>query len=116
MLGNRNPWKFEKEDMQEIFSKVNKYTFRTTDRAIRFRSYMLGCPTDTLWIQEDNVVYAVQPSLQSWVEVPELCFYISSSDLIEYIGLKRWNKEGQLIKDYLKGEYNLHNFGEPIQP
>ena len=131
MLGNRNPWKFENEDMQENFSKVTKYTFRTTDRAIRFRSYMLGCPTDTLWIQEDNVVYAVQPSLQSWVEVPELCFYISSSDLIElgkleaimvydgegsYIGLKRWNKEGQLIKDYLKGEYNLHNFGEPIQP
>lgn len=139
MLGNRNPWNFENEDMQENFSKVTKYTFRTIDRANQFIGYMTGCPTDTLYLQErrrmafcfqeenwGQVVYAVHPSLQSdeWnetqstngLDLGKLEAIMVYDGEGSYIGLKRWNKEGQLIKDYLKGEYNRHDFGEPIQP
>ena len=123
---DRDPFPFKNKDTIEYFSKATKYTFETFDRANRFRWYMADCPTRTLWLQEDNVIYAVHQYLQTkeWKEARSIngldlgkleSLYVYDDDG-EHKASKRWDEEGNLIHDYLRGEYNRHNDGKPIAP
>ena len=110
-------------DIVETFSKVTKYTLVGSNPD---RFYYIAPKTNLISLRKGNEVYVVFPELQSeeWnktrsvygLDLGRLESIAVYDEDGEYQYLKRWNKDGKLIKDYVKGKHNRHNYGEPIEP
>lgn len=119
------PFPYLKEnDIMEVYSKVTKYTL-VGSKPDRYYS-LSPVKSSLICLRKDNEIYVFSPESQSeeWnknrsvygLDLGKLESIAVFDKDGEYQYLKRWNKDGKLIKDYVKGKHNRHNYGEPIEP